>query len=648
MADLPNLPGVRRDISLINPKLYSEFKASRSTENLRTPGSPGFGEEGMPEEESLLSYFEEGSKFGGGAHVGSRILSPFPSTANAYNDISGRYSLVSQKKDRVLKTRSLPYSSTGSLPPFVRQDTKLCRFLAYFTEPATELIEARSRKVEIKVYLEDNTMEIIEPRIENSGQIQGKFLKRHQIFKPMTRISCGGKNVYSIEDMRAGAELDIYNRIYTVVDCDRSTKQYMEEMGMIFGDPLPLPADLYDPKSRPGMSRAATRGTTRSRRKNGFFEYDRKVLRFYGVWDSRNALFGDLIRVKLHYTLADDMMEIVAVSERNNGRDPMLTLLKKSYVMKKIFPGSAPPHPEVERMSTPAIGAARNPPESSSTERPYHWTDLRIGETISVAALNVLLVDADEFTRDFFEGKGMSLGPPIELPEAVYPTVTNEIPPYNGFGSEEDSLQTCKASLIPTAPMKDGMKAKLFQGMILRYKATMHNPKEADKSREFVIQVHLEDDTYQIREPPLRNSGHKGGIFLSRCKLESHDGSKTLQAQDIYLGGKVTILAHEFEVHDCDQYTFKYMEANANLWHYSDLGLVNKKVKAKKEALQRIMVTYPNLASRQIDVDALADLLQKSGLSFVKQEVCTLFRAVDTQRTGLVKMTKMLKYIMDM
>ncbi|RYG67673.1 hypothetical protein EON64_06920 [archaeon] len=55
--------------------------------------------------------------------------------------------------------------------------------------------------------------------------------------------------------------------------------------------------------------------------------------------------------------------------------------------------------------------------------------------------------------------------------------VTNEIPPYNGFGSEEDSLQTCKASLIPTAPMKDGMKAKLFQGMILRYKATMHNPK---------------------------------------------------------------------------------------------------------------------------------------------------------------------------
>lgn len=110
----------------------------------------------------------------------------------------------------------------------------------------------------------------------------------------------------------------------------------------------------------------------------------------------------------------------------------------------------------------------------------------------------------------------------------------------------------------------------------------------------------------------------------------------------------MTILAHEFEVHDCDQYTFKYMEANANLWQYSDLGLVNKKVKAKKEALKRILVTYPNLASRQIDVDGLGELLQKAGTSFVKQEICTLFRAVDTQRTGIVKMTKVLKYIMDL
>lgn len=76
--------------------------------------------------------------------------------------------------------------------------------------------------------------------------------------------------------------------------------------------------------------------TTVARKKGqGFFEYDRKVLRFFGVWDSRSTLFGDQLRVKLHYTLADDMMEIIAIADRNSGRDPMLTLLKKSVVMKK-------------------------------------------------------------------------------------------------------------------------------------------------------------------------------------------------------------------------------------------------------------------------------------------------------------------------
>jgi hypothetical protein len=411
-ADLPNLPGVRRDISAMNPKLYNQFRASRSTDALPTPGFP---DEGLPEEDSLMSYFEDSSKF-------NKSINPFPSNGSAFNDLSGRYSLVSQRRDRVLKTRSLPYSSFDSLPPFVKQGARVCRFLAYFTEPETSVTEQRSRKVEIKVYLEDSTIEIIEPKIENSGQLQGKFLKRHQVLKPVGRVN-EPKSFYTIQDMFAGAILDIYHRYYTIVDCDRATRQYMEEQGLDFGDPLSLPDDIYDPKTRPGLSRATSRCSTMARsRKNGFFEYDRKVLRFYGVWDSRGALFGDIVRVKLHYTLADDMIEIVAMRERNNGRDPMVTLLKKCYVMKKIKPGSPPPHPDVERLSTPAAGAARNPPESTATERPYHWTDLKIGETIAMASLNVLLIDADEFTREFYNTKGMPLEPPISLPEPTYPT----------------------------------------------------------------------------------------------------------------------------------------------------------------------------------------------------------------------------------
>lgn len=522
MQDLPNLPGVRRDVSAINPKLYKQFKASRSS----LIGSPldedrqYFG----GDDQSLQSYFEEASNFDM-----SRVTNPFPSAGSAYNDISGRYSLVSQQKDRLTKSRSLPYTQLATIPAFVRDTAgRVSIFVACFVEPATEVTEERSRKVEIKFFHEDNSIEIIEPKIENSGIMQGKFLKRHQIFKPVTRITPSSTQsstnkkdlanhrkslLYTLQDMTAGAELEIYNRTYTICDCDLNTKQYMAEVLQIpFGAPLALPNSLYDPKSRPGMSRsvqsrvaamatankhissgASTASSTVSnytsggsrKKKSGFFEYDRKVLRFFGIWDSRDTLFGDVLRVKLHYTLADDLIEIIAIPDRNSGRDPLPTLLKKSVIMKRVpLQGDGFENNGLFRSTTPntpsaeAGGGGRSmSPSAAYEERPYHWSDLHIGDTIAVASMHVQLVDADAFTRQFYQEKDMPLAAPIELEQPVYPTVKSEIPPYNGFGSEEDSLQTCKPSLIPTAPMKDGQKMNLFQGMILRFKATLHNPK---------------------------------------------------------------------------------------------------------------------------------------------------------------------------
>ncbi len=171
---------------------------------------------------------------------------------------------------------------------------------------------------------------------------------------------------------------------------------------------------------------------------------------------------------------------------------------------------------------------------------------------------------------------------------------------------------------------------------------------EADKTREFILQLHLEDDTIQIREPPVRNSGHKGGIFLQRCKLESHDDTPVLEPKDVYLGATVTVLSHQFDVHDCDQYTFKYMEANSHIWPWSDLSQVARKLKAKKEVLQRIILTYPALQSKSFNVEELGAILERCGLKLVKQEVLTVFRAIDPHKTGSAKLTKLLKYTMDL
>jgi hypothetical protein len=294
------------------------------------------------------------------------------------------------------------------------------------------------------------------------------------------------------------------------------------------------------------------------------------------------------------------------------------------------------------------MGSNTNP-LIAQPSRAYHWKDLHIGATLEVAALKVRLLDADEFTREFYNAKCQPLTPPITLPEPVYPVPHNEIPPYNGFGSEEDSLQTCKSQLMPSGPIRDGKKLKEFQGMILRYKATIHNPKEADKSRWFILQYHLEDDTIQIREPPVRNSGHKGGIFLQRCKLETHDGSEPLKPWDIYLGATVKILSHKFDVHDADHFTFKYMETTPGKeWVYANIQTVSRTVTEKKDAVMKVILTYPSLSTRTTDVTELGTIFEKAGLDLVLQEVHTIFRAIDTYRTGTTKLSKVLKFIVDL
>ena len=95
---------------------------------------------------------------------------------------------------------------------------------------------------------------------------------------------------------------------------------------------------------------------------------------------------------------------------------------------------------------------------------------------IPVASMTLQLIDADDFTREFYKSKMMRLGPAIVREQPTYPTIVETIPPYNGFGSEEDSLQTCKHKLILSAPTKDGAKLKALANMIMRYEAVMAEP----------------------------------------------------------------------------------------------------------------------------------------------------------------------------
>lgn len=717
VTDLPNLPGIRPNVGATNPRLYREFKASRQGSR-PAQGEVAVGDEGfsryqsmmtpaVEEENSLLSYFQNAENM----RDYSKSMSPFPANAPAYNDVNGRYSLKSQQADRLSGSRALPYSSLDNVPAFVKNSTQICTFMAYFIEEAPEnLLETtRARNVEITFHLEDNTIDMSEPRVKNSGLSQGKLLKRHQVPKPgpgrQGRVTPGPLAtgalqqipIFTIMDAYAGAELDIYNRIYTINDADEATKKYLASIGRPFGNPLPTSSSYWDPEKRPGNLRSKKKHY-KTVKNLGFYEYERKVLRFFGVWDGGEQLFGDEQYVRIHYSLADNKIEVLPIHQRNSGRDKLSKLLKKTVILKKgdegleYFPSSYSRvltatglRPDT---GTSTFAGASNMGSSQmvyAPDRPYHWNDLAIGEMISVASLFILITDADEYTREFYVSKNRPLAPKISMPAPVYPTLTNYIPPYNPlFGSEEDSLNTCKGSLAGGSKVqKDGAKAQLFQGMILRFNATLFDPKvrylqslllkrpfpnlillqflhtlrltlayiqqPADLTRTFIIQVHLEDDTVQIREPPLRNTGHKGGIFLSRVDvmMDMPDGSKRKFApQDVVIGDVIKIRSHKFVVHDCDEYTYRFMEENSKQFLNSDIKLALEAIQKRQEVVTRLIITTPGLASKICSFEEIDGLMRNAKVGLKKQQIMTVLRALDPQRLGLVKMTQLLKMLM--
>ena len=96
---------------------------------------------------------------------------------------------------------------------------QVLRFYGYFQEPvhSSQNETWRVRKCVIYYYLEDDSVHVAEPRIENSVIPQGVLIKRHRIPK-------ADNSYLGLDDLHIGAQLDIYARTFFIVDADPATR----------------------------------------------------------------------------------------------------------------------------------------------------------------------------------------------------------------------------------------------------------------------------------------------------------------------------------------------------------------------------------------------------------------------------------------
>lgn len=128
----------------------------------------------------------------------------------------------------------------------------------------------------------------------------------------------------------------IYGIVYHIIDCDLFTREFLNSQGIDVGDKEDTPIDPYieERKMKSRVTTCLTRIPDDTRRR--FLEYDRMILSFNAKWND------DFYQIM--YFLMDDTIAIRELHKPNNGKDPVIMLLKRVKVPKnwKNFPSSYP------------------------------------------------------------------------------------------------------------------------------------------------------------------------------------------------------------------------------------------------------------------------------------------------------------------
>ena len=510
------------------------------------------------------------------------------------------------------------------------------------------------RKCVIYYYLTDGSIQVDEPKDTNSGIPQGAFLKRH-----LVPLSATGGDVTAIGppssrggfvgigQLRVGASLELYGRTFHLVSCDAFTRNFLEARG------VEVPQDIAYPEApmasylarRERTVKAAPKGDYHSR----FFTMDRKVLRFYVVWDDRERLYGDKHKYVLNYYLSDDTAEVLEVHDPRSGRDPFPKLLQRMRVPRKPTASSA--GVQVDESGRNLFAPAG--PAFISEK------DLFIGASLQVYARTFYLYDCDAFTREYLKSvhgyTDADVAPQnVVTRKAALPR--NELPPWKGglYGGEEDSRQNC-LSIQPKPKRGDFHKQMENAGTTLRFTSILASgaggkePSVVDKGRVFIITYYLENDTMAIFEPPVKNSGLWGGKYLERQPV-FHPGSTTQRyaPTDLCVGAKIVVFGRTFELGEADEFTLRYMEERPKLFPGSDLEAVVDKAKeafsADEASVRSALLNSADELGR-LGTAELGSALAGVGVAMSTQEALTLSRKLDVDAEGTVAVADVINLI---
>ncbi|KAL6255776.1 hypothetical protein P5V15_013019 [Pogonomyrmex californicus] len=503
-----------------------------------------------------------------------------------------------------------PRGKEPEIPSWLAYDGQRLMFKAFFQETVQEKWKTafHIRVVNISFFLEDGTMKIVEPSVDNSGLEQGVLVRRQRIPIP----DPVKYRYYDVLDLNVGKEPEIYGRVYKIVDCDKFTRQFLNRMGISVPDPIDIPKDPYHEIQKAEREVFPKKPNRTIDTLGNFLKYDRQVLRFYGYWDDTESPHGIVHDLELHYYLSDNTMEIKE-NIPPNGRDSGPMLVKRMKI-PKFYTGLEPIGAENRFTVLNVLGEnirqgyyMMDSLDTGKITDYYKDNELAIGAEISVFGRRIVITDMDAFTKEYYRTKyGLDDFTPLIHPrkdDELYQKVERYIPPYNGFGSYDDSLGNC-FTVIPKPPKTDFIKflyhdKQGFNSHVLRFRAKMISKIPENEERQFIIRVFLMDDTISIFELAKQNSGFQRSLFQKRMPIMlpcqnifTSKKPEYYKSQDFYIGARLNLYDFHFEITSADVYALRYMELHCDKFPKANRKIIMEKL---RESLQPVYKEFIQL-----------------------------------------------------
>lgn len=276
--------------------------------------------------------------------------------------------------------------------------------------------------------------------------------------------------------------------------------------------------------------------------------FDRKVLRFYCFFQEAivaSSVESERVRkCVMYYYLEDGTAQITEPKIENSGI-PQGVFVKRHRVPK--YKGDGVIGPE----------------------------DLHIGAEVSVYGRVFRVVDADEFTRAFYDRMGRSLQNAEPYPVDSF-TKKNTVVPETHHKLMHPQKEYMEARLGRTYNPESGLRRNAKNdGKVLRFFVLWDDQDLYGEKRPYILHYFLGDDTVEILEVRQANSGRDPfPAFLKRQKLPknykqtvndlSSIGSRGdhrtnfYSPEDLRIGGIMEVYGRSLEVCGCDRFTKQY------------------------------------------------------------------------------------------